>query len=102
MKFARYLMIALSPLAMAAAFLLTGSAQASPSPAAQICGAFQTWNHSRTLANANAMLTGVMRSPWVKYVSSDATGLYADFREGPAGAKYVVKDIKYMTEDCLT
>jgi hypothetical protein len=75
-------------------------AHASVTPTAQICGAFSTWDHHKTLANANAMLTDVMRDPWVKYVSEDMTGVYADYRGGTASAKYLAKDIKYAVSDC--
>lgn len=97
---ARWAALAIFPLVILAAFLAAGNASASVSPTAQICGAFQTWNHHRSLATANAMMTDVMRDPWVKYVSSDAAGVYSDYRGGAASAKYLAKDVKYMGEDC--
>ena len=100
MKTVKQAAVVLAPLAMIAAFFTAGSASASVSPSAQICGAFSTWNHHRTLANANAMMADVMRDPWVKYVSDDLTGTYADYRGGAASTKYLVKDVKYDLSDC--
>lgn len=97
---ARWAALAITPLVMLAAFLTPGSAQAAPSPTAQICGAFQNWNHHRTPGLANVMMISVMAMPWIKYVSSDAVDVYADYRGGAATAKYLPKDVKYMGEDC--
>jgi hypothetical protein len=97
MKFVQWAAIAVSPLAMIAGFLTAGHASASPTPSAQICGDFHTWNAHRTIGTANAMMADVMRLPWVKYVSEDMTSTYADYR---GGTKYLATDVRYDGEDC--
>ena len=72
-------------------------AHASATPTAQICGAFATWNTQRTTANANTLMQDVMALPWVKYVSEDMSGVYADYR---GATKYLVKDVSYAEQDC--
>lgn len=73
------------------------AATASATPAQKTCAAFKVWDHQRTTAHLDAMMTDSFTTPW-KYVGDDASGLYADVRA--SAAKYVASDIKYMAEDC--
>jgi hypothetical protein len=67
-------------------------------PTTRTCAAFVKWDHARTTANLNSMMTVSETAPW-KYVGEDAAGLYSDVR-GKAAAKYVTADIKFFGEDC--
>lgn len=99
MKFLKYAAVLLSPAAMLAGFLTAGHADASVTPTAQICTAAAAVHAHATLGNENALMTVIMRNPWVKYLSADAVSYYGDARGLPASAKYFVKDWSYLTED---
>jgi hypothetical protein len=95
----RWLALAMIPVTAVAAVIVNGGpAQASASPTAQICSAAAAVHAHPALADENAMMNAVIRNPWVKYLSEDATGYYADAR-GLPGAKYFAKDWSYLVED---
>ncbi|HEY1705639.1 MAG TPA: hypothetical protein VGG75_38630 [Trebonia sp.] len=77
---------------------VANAATATATPAQRTCAAFATWDHKRTTANLNTMMTVSESAPW-KYTGEDAAGLYSDVRSG-AAAKYVTEDVKYFGEDC--
>jgi hypothetical protein len=99
MNIVKWAAVAIAPAAMIAGFVTAGPVQAAPSPTAQICGAARAVHARATLASENALMTAVMRNPWVKYLSADATSYYSDARGLPASAKYFAKDWSYLAED---
>jgi hypothetical protein len=100
MRLFRHVAVFAAPAIVVAGILANGTAHASvaaQTPAQRTCAAFSTWDHKRTTANLNAMLTVSESAPW-KYVGEDAAGLYTDVRSGKTG--YIAEDVKYFGEDC--
>lgn len=98
----RWLPAVLVPATMAAALMAGSSAQAaptrhSPSPAAQTCRAFAQWNHHRTTANLDAMLTASERAPWAN-LGNDVDVVYADVRGG--NHLDLAADVSGIRKDC--
>jgi hypothetical protein len=78
-------------------FILQVAANASVTPAAKTCAAFTKWDHARTAANLNAMLTDSEAAPWA-LLGTDAVVLYTDVRDhDTTDAK---DDILYFGQDC--
>jgi hypothetical protein len=65
------------------------------SATAKTCAAFARWDHHRTTANLNAMLTASELAPWV-LVGTDAVVVYTDVRS----KQNVTDDVKSFRTDC--
>lgn len=77
---------------LVAATLLSGHASTTPT-----CHAFNTWNHHRTTANLNTLLTASEYATWSP-LGNDTVVVYSDVR---AHDTYdLAADVKGLAADC--
>lgn len=66
-------------------------------PAARTCAAFRTWDHHRTTANLDALLTASETAPWVP-LGADVVVVYTDVRGHDTYD--LAADVKAIGQDC--
>lgn len=101
-KLKRVIGIAIFVLGATVATVLFGvlsgmAANASVTPAARTCAAFKAWDHARTGANLNALMTASEAAPWALY-GTDTVVLYTDVRD--RDAIDTQSDIRDLRADC--
>jgi len=96
----RKFILALFAPALAVVFLahLFGSANAATlTPKAATCAAFAQWNHHRTTANLDRMVTASLPAPWHN-LGNDVNVVYADVRGG--NHTDLAGDVTGIASDC--